>query len=110
MPVLLTGVIDDIRALPTPQLRELALRLCLEIEAGRITGEPLDERSRTGDLSGCFKVYFDHPRGDRPGYRLVYRKNSDDSIVGIAIQIVAVGKREALTVYRAAVHRLGRST
>jgi len=107
-PTLLPGVIDDIRALPTRELRELAVRLCLEIEAGRVVGVPLENLSHTGDLSDCFKVYFDFPRGDRPNYRLVYRKNPDETIVAVAVQIVAVGRREALAVYLEAARRLGR--
>ena len=69
---------------------------------------PLENLSHTGDLSDCFKVYFDFPRGDRPDYRLVYRKNPDETIVAVAVQIVAAGRRESLAVYLEAARRLGR--
>lgn len=105
-PALLAGVVDDLKALPSDELRAVALRLLLEIEAGQIAGHPLDKLSHVGDLSDCFKVYFDHPRGDRPAYRLVYRLNPDRSVTAAHIQAVAIGRRETLEVYRVAVRRL----
>lgn len=100
---------DDIRSLPTSELKALVFRLLQEIEAGYITGLPLDDLAHTGDLSDCFKVYFDHPRGDRPAYRLVYRLNPDRTVTAALIQAVAIGRREQLAVYREAARRLGRT-
>ncbi len=100
------GVLDDLKALPTRELRILAMTLLLEIEAGRVTGKPLDARAHTGDLSDCFKLYFDHPQGDRPAFRIVYRLNPDSSPDAARIQAVAVGKRQSLAVYQQAVNRI----
>jgi len=60
LPVLKKGVIEDLKALPTPELRELVFRLLLAIEEGRVVGKPLDDLAHVGDLSDCFKVSFDH--------------------------------------------------
>ena len=107
-PALLQGVLEDLAALPTHELRTIAMNLLMEIEAGAVTGKPLEDHGRTGDLSDCFKVYFDHPHGDRPAYRLVYRLNPDQSVAAAHIQAIVIGKREALAVYREAARRLRR--
>ena len=51
-PAAKAGVGADIRALPSIELRSLALRLLVEIEAGVITGKPLDDLSHVGDRCG----------------------------------------------------------
>jgi hypothetical protein len=107
-PALHEGVLHDLEQLPTTELRLVALRLLVEIEAGRVSGKPFDSRAHTGDLSDCFKVCFDHPRGDRPSYRIVYRVNPDKSIAAAHIEAVAVGRRAALAVYRDAARRIER--
>lgn len=107
-PSLLVGVLDDLKALPSDELRQVALRLLIEIEAGKIVGKPLSDFARTGDLTDCFKIYFDLPTDGPPTYRIVYRLNPDHSITAAHIQAVAVGRRHALEVYLSAAHRLGR--
>ncbi|HKN50483.1 MAG TPA: type II toxin-antitoxin system RelE/ParE family toxin, partial [Actinomycetota bacterium] len=60
----------------------------------------------TGDLSDCRKLYVGLEYG-RPTHRIVYREH-DDGVVEI-IEVIAVGEREAFTVYLAALRRLGRA-
>lgn len=108
LPAFAEGCIDDINALPTVTLRRIALLLLSEVVQGRRAGRPLGVRLPTGDLSDCFKVYFDEVRDIKPRYRIVYREFDDGSVLGVRVEAVAVGRRDALSVYFEAARRLGR--
>lgn len=105
---MLPGCIEDINNLPTHELRFAAVSILIDIEHGDIVGRPLEDRRSIGDLSDCYKIYFDTAPHVRPRYRLVYRKNPKGHITGVNIEAVAVGERAQLQAYRLAAHRLGR--
>ncbi len=69
---------------------------------------PLDYDARTGNLGDCRKVYFDENEMIRPaGYRIVLRLLPDETEPQ-QIQIVSIGPRSNLEVYRRASSRLER--
>jgi hypothetical protein len=108
LPEFLPGCVEDIKELPTMKLRYVVIEFLIEIESGARHGLPLDERKSTGDLSDCFKIYFDEERNMRPNYRLVYRELSAGGSNSSRIQAVAVGRRAGLDVYYLAARRLNR--
>lgn len=77
------------------------------IRTGQIHGIPLGEHVKTGDLSDCFKVYFNPDGSRKPRFRLVYRLRNH-GLAAVGVEAVAVGPREALSVYATAASRLGR--
>ena len=101
-------VAEDLRAIrrQDEKLALLILRRIADLRAGRISGEALELLPGTGDLSDCGKLYVGLEYG-RPTHRIVYREH-DDGVVEI-IEVIAVGEREAFTVYLAALRRLGRA-
>jgi len=50
------------------------------------------------DLSGCKKMYFDHKR-----YRIVYQIIENE----VVIYLIAIGKRDKMSVYEKASERVG---
>jgi hypothetical protein len=96
----------DIVDLPDRELQLAALRIALDLRENPWAGEPLRNRLGIGDLSSCRRITFDSPkRRGKPRYRLVYFNDPDDGSVAV-VQVVAVGLRERLEAYRAAVERL----
>ena len=59
----LPEVVGDIKALPTQKLKEIALQRISDVVNGRLSGARLEDMSRTGDLTDCFKLYFDETGG-----------------------------------------------
>ncbi|PRI11890.1 hypothetical protein B4915_05315 [Leucobacter massiliensis] len=86
----------------------MALDMLAFIRDGRVHGEPLGQHVKTGDLSDCYKFYFDPQGAGKPRYRLVYRYTPNE-IEAIAVEAVAVGERSGLDVYLTAAERLGRT-
>jgi hypothetical protein len=99
----LPEVAGDINALPTQKLKEIALQRISDVVNGRLSGARLEDMSRTGDLTDCFKLYFDETGGPDPTYRVVYRELAVE-----VVEVVAVEQREELYVYALAALRLGR--
>ena len=101
-------VAEDLRAVrrQDEKLALLIMRRIADLRAGRVSGEALELLAGTGDLSDCRKLYVGLEHG-RPTHRIVYREH-DDGVVEI-IEVIAVGEREAFTVYLAALRRLGRA-
>jgi hypothetical protein len=96
--------IDDLRDESAARMAVLQLK---SVALGQLTGEPLNKRASTGDLSDCFKLYFDPVGGQKPRFRLVYR------IVVVPggeqrVQPVSVGLRGDLDAYLRAARNLGR--
>ncbi|TFB80871.1 hypothetical protein E3N84_10490 [Terrimesophilobacter mesophilus] len=85
----------------------MALGLLVEVRNGTVQGVRLDSRVATGDLSDCFKMYFDTDGTHKPRYRLVYRYQPDE-VNAVSIEAVGVGERADLAVYRSISARLGR--
>jgi mRNA interferase RelE/StbE len=98
------GVID---ALPDMATRKMALDMLVLVRDGKTRGRPLDERVSTGDLSDCYKLYFDPDGSGKPRYRLVYRYTPTE-VAAVAIEAVAVGRRAELDAYRRAIANLAR--
>ena len=93
--------------MPVDATRVKALEMAVLVWVGLVRGHPLDDRVATGDLSDCFKLYFDTIGGGKPRFRLVYRELRDGVQV-VAVQPVAVGLREGLDAYTRAAKNLGR--
>ena len=102
------GFLADIQSLPS-DLQNVAFYLMDDLARGRIRGKPLEAHPEIGDLSDCFKLYFDVRKDMSPGYRLVYRELNVGEIEGVRIEAVAVGRRQAFEVYKIAIERLGRT-
>ena len=85
----------------------MAMMMLKSVAMGEVTGVELDARASTGDLTDCFKLYFDPVGGQKPRFRLVYRivvEQGGDRCV----QAVAVGRRGDLDAYLRAARNLGR--
>lgn len=105
----LPGFQQDIDALPDLATKKMALDMLVLVRDGRVKGEKLDARVTTADLGDCYKLYFDPVGGGRPRFRLVYRYLPDE-LLAVAIEAVAVGRREQLDAYHRASSNLGRAT
>ena len=103
----LPGFEADLLALPTIELQKMVLGLLVEVRNGTVHGVRLDSRVATGDLSDCFKMYFDTDGTHKPRYRLVYRYQPDE-VNAVSIEAVGVGERADLAVYRTISARLKR--
>jgi hypothetical protein len=98
----------EIESLPL-DVRRAVVEILIKIRDYQTSGKPLEARATTGDLSDCFKYYFDPDPSLRPGrYRLVYRLLPNDELELVVVEAVAVGLRQALEVYHSAADRLGR--
>lgn len=80
---------------PLPDLatRKMALDMLVLIRDGRVRGQPLDARIGTGDLSDCYKLYFDPDGSGKPRFRPVYRYTPTE-VTAVALEAVAVGRRQ----------------
>ena len=103
----LPGFADDVRALPTRAAQIMAMDHLNLVRNGQLQGEPLGNHDQTGDLSDCFKLYFDPDGSGKPRFRLVYRLRKN-GLEAVGVEAVAVGQRASLAVYRDAASRLGR--
>jgi hypothetical protein len=102
----LQAAADDVRRLHRhdPETALVVLQRLTDLAHGRLEGEPL-ERRPSADLSDCRKLYAGRT-GDAPTHRIVYRQIGTG--VFEVIEVIAVGMREALSVYITAAERLGR--
>lgn len=103
----LPGFDTDIHALPSFAVQKMALDMLVLIREGKVRGVPLGKHVKTGDLSDCYKLYFDPDGSDKPRFRLVYRYTPNE-VQAVALEAVAVGARSGLEVYLRAAKRLGR--
>jgi hypothetical protein len=103
----LPGFDEDVYALPNLAIRKMALDMLVLVRDQKISGVQLGVHVKTGDLSDCFKIYFDTDGSHKPNYRLVYRYTPNE-IQAVCLEAVAVGERKDLTVYFKASERLGR--
>jgi len=99
-------VVEDLRRLPR-RLQLIALERITDLSKRRIAGQPLDDRVRTGNLKDCWKLYFDETAVGAPAWRIVYRLLPDAERAR-TLEIISVGPRRDLEVYRLAAKRLGR--
>ncbi|NQW71677.1 MAG: hypothetical protein HQ453_03025 [Actinobacteria bacterium] len=74
---------------------------------GLMAGMPLAHLASVGDLSDCYKIYFDIQDASSPRYRFVYRL-LPNRVEAVSVEAIAVGERRALRVYVNAARRLGR--
>lgn len=103
----LPGFERDVHALPDLRTRKMALDMLAFIRDGRVRGEALGQHVKTGDLSDCYKFYFDPSGVGKPRYRLVYRYTPNE-VEAVAVEAVAVGERSGLDAYLTAAQRLKR--
>lgn len=89
---------SDLGSLSRPVLEE-AFSLMVKLKRTPYLGQPLGDHPEIGDLSDCYKLYFDEAR-----HRIIYQVETPSRI-----RIIAVGRRASLGVYRAAARRLGRT-
>jgi hypothetical protein len=85
----------------------MALDMLVLVRDGKTHGRLLDDRVTTGDLSGCYKLYFDPDGSGKPRFRLVYRYTPTE-VAAVAVEAVAVGRRANLDAYRRAIANLDR--
>lgn len=104
--VVLHGFKNDLAELPLQVQKAAALAL-VSVRDGDRTGRPLDTRASVGDLSDCYKLYFDPDPHAKPRYRLVYRIVGN-RVAALTVQAVAVGRREGMDAYLRAVRNLDR--
>jgi hypothetical protein len=102
------GFLIDLQSLPS-ELQNVAFYLIDDLARGRIRGKALASHPEIGDLSDCFKLYFDVRKDMNPRYRLVYRILNSGEIEGLSIEAIAVGRRQAFEVYKVAIERIGRA-
>lgn len=96
----------DIQELPSRGLQVAVMNALKSLRENPWAGAELRERVRVGDLRGLRRVAFDDPAwGDKPRYRIVYRNEPDNGVVGV-VAVIAVGRRERLAAYREAAVRL----
>jgi hypothetical protein len=96
---------NDLKNLPTQLLRQVAVDLIYAISRGEIRGQSLQLNKNTGDLRGMYKIYFDADKDRSPRYRIVYRL-LPEKVLPNTLNIIAVGEREDLKVYKDATARL----
>ena len=101
-------VADDLAQL-TPALLRALRRLLPKLQSDPLRhSQPLDYDARIGNLGDCRKIYFDEQLTIRPaGYRIVLRLLPNEASP-THIQIISIGPRTNLDVYRRAAERLGR--
>ena len=63
--------VDDIKNLPSENLKRRAIQIIVDVSNGVLEGRPLEDHPSVGDLSDCRKVYFDDQEEDKPRFRLV---------------------------------------
>jgi hypothetical protein len=103
----LPGFDTDVYALPNLATQKMALDMLVLLRDRKITGVALGTHFQTGDLSDCFKIYFDPDGSQKPRYRLVFRYEPNQ-IQAISIEAVSVGERSELEAYKKAAERLNR--
>ncbi len=101
--------LDDLKSLANIELKNIAIEMISKLASRELRGLRLWSNSKTGDLTGCNKVYFDVSRDISPGYRIVYQNVPSDKKPEEII-IIAVGARADLTVYKNAIFRLNKLT
>ncbi len=85
----------------------MALDMLVLVRDGKVNGQALDARVSTGDLSDCYKLYFDTDGSGKPRFRLVYRYTPTE-VTAVALEAVAVGRRANLDACQRAIANLGR--
>jgi len=94
------GRLDDL----DHQLGQLAYTMIRHLKTGSVTGAPLENLPKFGDLSDCRKVHFGY--GNPPTHRIVYRI-VDETVIEI-VDVVAVETRDDAYVYLLTALRLKR--
>lgn len=103
----LPGFDSDVYALPNLATQKMVLDMLVLLRDGKISGVALGMHVKTGDLSDCFKIYFDPDGSRKPRYRLVFRY-APNQIQAVSIEAVSVGERSELDAYLKAAERLSR--
>jgi len=101
--------LDDLKSLANIELKNIAIEMISKLASRELHGLRLWSNSKTGDLTGCNKVYFDMRKDISPGYRIVYQNIPSDKNPEEII-IIAVGARADLAVYKNAIYRLNKLT
>ncbi|MBX3287073.1 MAG: hypothetical protein KF703_17125 [Actinobacteria bacterium] len=89
-----------------PLIAQLALQKVQDLQAGKVTGVPLQEMAKTGDLGDCAKLYVGV--GRPPSHRIVYRAVDGNPAHLEVLEVVAVESRTDLYAHLLAASRLGR--
>jgi hypothetical protein len=92
---------SDISSLPSRRLRLEVVGYLVRLKDEPYLGRPLGKHPVVGDLSDCRKIFFDNAC-----YRILYRLLPNEKNPTEA-DVIAVGPRAALSVYKAAAKRLG---
>ena len=95
----------DLLELGSKNLQLRAVEIIRAISRGEIRGQRLENNDRVGDLSGCFKIYFDEPPDISPKYRIVYQLIPNTKKPH-TVHVLVIGERNKLKVYLEAMRRL----
>ena len=93
---------DDIRKLGSNPVKLEAMKYILRLEHAPKLGKELEHHAGVGNLSDCRKIFIASRR-----HRVVYRLIPDEQNPTV-VDVIAVGPRALLEVYRVAAQRLGR--
>jgi hypothetical protein len=102
------AVVADLAVLRAINARlvDAALAALEDLAFGRQVGKLLGDRHITGDLTGLARLRFD-VAGQHPlRFRIVYRLIEDDTGELPVIEVLAIGERADLIVYRDTLARL----
>ena len=97
----------DLELLESTSLRQLSVKYFYKIASGDIRGTRLENRENIGDLTDCFKIYFDETENQSPKYRIIFRYLPNSNYPKV-LEIIAVGPRKNFLVYRSAIERPNR--
>lgn len=102
------AVVGDLAVLRAVNARlvDAALAAVDDLAFGRQVGKLLGDRHVTGDLTGLSRLRFDLPGQHPLRFRIVYRLIENDTVNLPVIEVLAIGERADLIVYRDSVARL----
>jgi hypothetical protein len=104
----LPAVVGDLAVLRAINARlvDAALAAVENLAFGRQVGKLLGDRHVTGDLTGLSRLRFDLAGQHPLRFRIVYRLLNDDTDELPVIEVLAIGERADLIVYRDTLARL----
>jgi hypothetical protein len=95
---------NDYINLQDSALEEISYTLVEQLSTGSIRGQRLKNHAEIGDLSSCFKLYFDINSEMSPRYRIVYTYKPS-AFNPEELVVLAIGMRKGFDVYREALTR-----
>jgi hypothetical protein len=85
----------DLLELEDSNLQRRVLTIWTDVSKGLMAGIPLAHLASVGDLTDCYKIYFDVQEATAPRYQFLYRL-LPDRVEAVSVEAIAVGQRRAL--------------